>query len=116
MMFAGDISVYYENHLKSINTLCVQKAELLNVKVGVTYKLLFISMDWDYVSELQPPTSLLFIPQIIYEYGEPRWNHVDRRKSKSSEKNLSYCHFVRFKSHMNWPERKPVPQRWEAGD
>jgi hypothetical protein len=44
LMFAGDISVYYENHLKSINTLCVQKAELLNVKVGVTCKLLFISM------------------------------------------------------------------------
>jgi hypothetical protein len=24
-----------------------------------------------YVSELQPPTGLLFIPQMIYEYGQP---------------------------------------------
>jgi hypothetical protein len=30
---------------------------------------MFISMVRDCLSELQPPTGLLFIPQIIYEYG-----------------------------------------------
>jgi hypothetical protein len=25
-------------------------------------------------------TDLLFIPQVIYEHGEPRWNDVNRRK------------------------------------
>jgi hypothetical protein len=29
---------------------------------------------WDYVSELRPSTGLLFIPQMIYEHGEPWWN------------------------------------------
>jgi hypothetical protein len=42
------------------------------------------SMAWDYVSELRPPTSLLLIPQIIYEYGQPRWNDIDRIKPKNS--------------------------------
>jgi hypothetical protein len=26
----------------------------------------------------RPPTGLLFISQMIYEYGEPRWNDIDR--------------------------------------
>jgi hypothetical protein len=30
-------------------------------------------MGWDYVSELRPPTGLLFIPRIIREHGEPWW-------------------------------------------
>jgi hypothetical protein len=32
---------------------------------------LLMSMGWDHVFELQPPTGLLFSPQMIYEYGEP---------------------------------------------
>jgi hypothetical protein len=31
------------------------------------------------MSELWPPTGL-FIPQVIYEYGEPGWNDTDRAK------------------------------------
>jgi hypothetical protein len=31
--------------------------------------LLFMLIGWEYVSELQPPMGLLFIPQMIYEYG-----------------------------------------------
>jgi hypothetical protein len=27
--------------------------------------------------------------------------NIDRRKSKNSEKNLSQCHFIRHKSHMD---------------
>jgi hypothetical protein len=40
--------------------------------------MLFMSMVWCYVSELQPRTCLLFIP-LIYEYGEPRWNDMFKR-------------------------------------
>jgi hypothetical protein len=43
----------------------------------------------DDVSELRPPTGLLFVPQMIYEYGEPRWGDIEREKSKNLEKNLS---------------------------
>jgi hypothetical protein len=43
---------------------------------------------------------LLFIPQLIYEYGETQWNDTDG-KLKNSEKNLSQYHFVNHKSHMD---------------
>jgi hypothetical protein len=33
-------------------------------------------------------------PQVICEYEEPRWNYIDRVKTKNSEKNQSQCHFV----------------------
>jgi hypothetical protein len=39
-----------------------------------------ISMGWDYVSELRPPTGLFFTPQVIYEHREPWWNDVGRGK------------------------------------
>jgi hypothetical protein len=42
--------------------------------------IMIMSMGWDYVSELRPPTGLLFIPQVIYACGEPWWNNVNRRK------------------------------------
>jgi hypothetical protein len=38
------------------------------------------------ISELQPPTGLLFIPNVIYEYGTPWWNDTNREKLKNSEK------------------------------
>jgi hypothetical protein len=34
--------------------------------------MMITSIVWDYISELRPPTGLLFIPQVIYEYGESR--------------------------------------------
>jgi len=39
---------------------------------------LIMSMGWDCVSELRPPMGLLFIPQVIYERGEPWWNNISR--------------------------------------
>jgi hypothetical protein len=33
------IAIYSENHTKSINTLCGQNAEILNIKVGGRYKI-----------------------------------------------------------------------------
>jgi hypothetical protein len=63
--------------------------------------LLFILMETDDVSQLQPPLDLLFIAQMIYEYGEPRWNDNDRGKPKDSEINLSQCYLVHHKSHMD---------------
>jgi hypothetical protein len=53
-----------------------------------------VSMGWDDGCELRPLTCSLFIPQVIYEYGRPRWNDIDRLKPKNSEKNLSQYHFV----------------------
>jgi hypothetical protein len=38
---------------------------------------------------------------MIYEYGEQRWNDIDRGKPKNWEKNLSQCYFVHHKSHMD---------------
>jgi hypothetical protein len=78
--------------------------------------MLFMSMGWDYVSELPLTTGLLFISQMIYESGEPRWNDTDSVKPKSSVKNLSQYHFVRRKSNMDWLGREPGPQRREFGD
>jgi hypothetical protein len=39
---------------------------------------MIMPMGRDYVSELRPPTGLLFIPQVIYEHGEPWWNCIHR--------------------------------------
>jgi hypothetical protein len=47
-----------------------------------------MSIERDNVSELQPPTGLLFIPQFIYKYGEPQWNDIDRGKTKNSEEKI----------------------------
>jgi hypothetical protein len=32
---------------------------------------------------------------------EHRWNEIDRGKPKYSGKNLSQCHFVHHKSHLD---------------
>jgi hypothetical protein len=44
------------------------------------------------------------------------WNGIYRGKPKYSEKNLSQCHFVHHKFHMNRPGIEPGPPRREAGD
>jgi hypothetical protein len=38
------------------------------------------------VSELPPPTGILFIPQMICEYGEPRLNFTDKGNRRTQRK------------------------------
>jgi hypothetical protein len=66
-------------------------------------------MGWDYVCELWPPVDLLFISEMIYEYGEPRWNGIDREKLKKSERKLFQWYTVHHKSNMDWPGHKTRP-------
>jgi hypothetical protein len=71
-------------------------------------------MSMVYDSELRPIMGLLFIPQMIYDSVELRWNDTDRKKPKNSKQ--SQCHFVQHKSHTDWPEREHGSSRLEAGD
>jgi hypothetical protein len=62
-------------------------------------------MKCDDVSELQPPTGLLFIHHMIHEHGEPRWNDIDRVNRRTRKET---CHSVLRISYMDSPGRKPV--------
>jgi hypothetical protein len=57
-------------------------------------EMLFMSVQWDDVSELRPLMGQLFIPQAIWECGQQWWNDTDRGKVKNSEKKLSQYNFV----------------------
>jgi hypothetical protein len=61
--------------------------------------MLFMSIGRGCVSELRPPTGLLFIAQVIYECEKPWCNDINNGEPKTSEKNLYHCHFVKHKYH-----------------
>jgi len=73
--------------------------------------MLFVSMEQDNISELRATTGLLFILQMLYECGEPRCNDAGRGNLKNSYRNLSQCHFVHHKFHMDWPGSEVGPPR-----
>jgi hypothetical protein len=54
----------------------MQKIRILSDKL----KMIITFMGRNYISELQPPASQLFISQVIYKHGEPWWNDVDTGK------------------------------------
>jgi hypothetical protein len=54
--------------------------------------LFFTSMWWDYFSELWSITGLLFIPQMMYESGQPRWKDVDRGTEEPGEQPAPVPH------------------------
>jgi hypothetical protein len=50
----------------------------MNIKMNM---LMFMSMGRGYICELRPLAGLFFIPQMVYEYGDPRWNNIGRGNS-----------------------------------
>jgi hypothetical protein len=44
---------------------------------------------------------MMIIFFVLFLVMEHRWNEIDREKPENSWKNLSQCHFVHYKSHMD---------------
>jgi hypothetical protein len=45
-----------------------------------------------------------------YNINMGQWQYdIDKCKVKYAEKNLTHCHFVHNKSHVDWPGNKPGP-------
>jgi hypothetical protein len=78
---------------------------------------LFMSMGWEYVSELRPPMGLLFIPPppMIYEYAGLRWNDIDRENWRTRRE---ICSSVILSTNLKWIDQdaNPGPPLWEADD
>jgi hypothetical protein len=67
---------------------------------------------WGFLCNPVMKMTIFFVHFLVMEH---RWNEIDRGKPKYSGKNLSQCHFVHRKSHMDWPGIEPGPPQWEAG-
>jgi hypothetical protein len=49
---------------------------------------------------------VLFILKIMYEYGEPLWNDIDRGNMKNFDKTQSQCYCVTTNTIWNDPDAK----------
>jgi hypothetical protein len=87
--FGSHIDDGDSNDLRNSNTNTVPLIRNRVLFTEAWIKQLFISMGRDYVSELLPQKDLLFNPQMIHEYGEPRWKEIDGRKEKLGEKPVA---------------------------
>jgi hypothetical protein len=95
--------MYHEDQVQTVWIIVpwigVTERELQNSIniLQIMFLLLFMSVGWYYVSELRPVTGLLFILQMIYEYGEPQCSDMDEGRPKNSENNL-------FSLRRKWAE------------
>jgi hypothetical protein len=76
-----------------------------------------------FVSQLWPPMGLFFIPQVIYEYGEPRWNDIEgdsrrARRKYSSSATLSTTNITWTDPSANtgFSGERQVPNRLRYGN
>jgi hypothetical protein len=56
----------------------------------------------EYVSEHWPPMGLLFISQVIYDYGEPWWNDIDEKTEELKRKTCPSA--TRSTTNPTWTE------------
>jgi hypothetical protein len=87
-----------------------ESAEHLN-----SVSLVIMSIAWDYVSELRPPTGLFFIPLVsaMYECEEPWWNYVDRGNWLSTRALWqSYQQSYSIKSGGTWRKKWIWPSKY----
>jgi hypothetical protein len=92
----GNCCISSTDSLKKIITKCMLYIQMVML------------MGRDYISELQSPTGLSFIPQVIHEHREPWWNNIDRAwvqiplkawmfvlvLSSSSSSSSCSCHLI----------------------
>lgn len=80
---------------ESLDDMSGEKTSLVNHFFSELFSC--CSFWWD-VFQLWPPTCLLFIPEMVYESGAlVEWEGI----LKHFEKNLSQCHVIHHKTHMD---------------
>jgi hypothetical protein len=70
-------------HLWNVGLLKTDYTALFTRTLSSSYDIAVHVYGLDHVSELQPLMGLLFIHQMTYEDGEPRWNDTERVKPKN---------------------------------
>jgi hypothetical protein len=79
-------------------------------------------MGWNFVSELRPKMDLLFILKMRYEYGEQRWNDIDKgnrrtRRESCPSATLSITNTIRTDPGSNYGlcSERPATNRLSYG-